>query len=217
MEEAAMTRSQFACLLALAATAVMAPHANAQVKTAQPVAMSSGAMELRNAMRELWADHVVWTRNYIVAAVAGDPSATSALNRLMQNQTDLGAAIAPYYGAEAGTRLTQLLKDHIRIAGEVVAAAKANDKAKLTGANARWHANAADIAKFLSGANPNWKRDDVLHMLNEHLALTTQEATLRLQKKWNQDAAVFDKIFDQAMGMADVLSDGVIRQFPARF
>ena len=178
---------------------------------------SAGALELRQAMRDLWADHVVWTRAYIVAAVSDDPSAPSALARLMRNQEDLGAAIVPYYGAPAGARLTELLKEHIAIAGEVVTAAKANNQANLADADRRWHQNAEDIATFLSGANPNWKRMDLLHMLSEHLALTTREATARLQGNWRDDTATFDRIFDQAMSMADALSDGVIRQFPSRF
>lgn len=189
----------------------------AQVRSAQPAAMSTSALELRQGMRELWSDHVVWTRAYIVAAVAGDPSASSALDRLMRNQEDLGNAIVPYYGAPAGARLTQLLKEHISIAGELVAAARANESAKQQDADRRWHRNAQDIATFLSEANPNWPRADLLHMLNEHLALTTQEATLRLQRKWSEDTAMFDRIFDQAMSMADALSDGVIRQFATRF
>jgi nuclear transport factor 2 (NTF2) superfamily protein len=168
-------------------------------------------------MRDLWADHVVWTRAYIVAAVANDPGASSALERLKRNQEELGGAIAPYYGAAAGTRLTALLKEHISIAGELVAAAKAKDDAKVRDADARWHRNAEDIATFLSDANPNWSRADLVRMLNEHLALTTQEATLRLQQNWREDIATFDRIYDQAMAMADALSSGVIRQFPARF
>jgi len=51
-------------------------------------------------------------------------------------------------------------------------------------------------------------------MLNEHLALTTQEATARLEKNWTADVAAFDKIFDQAMHMADALTDGIVKQFP---
>jgi hypothetical protein len=179
--------------------------------------VSPSALALREGMRELWADHVNWTRSYIVAALSGDPSATSALNRLMKNQEDLGNAIVPYYGAAAGSRLTDLLKDHIRIAGDLVAAAKANDNAKVADADRRWHQNAEDLATFLSGANPNWSRSDLLNMLNEHLALTTSEATLRLQGKWSEDTANFDRIFDQAMMMADALSNGVIRQFASRF
>lgn len=188
-----------------------------RVMAAQPAGMTSSALELRQGMRDLWADHVVWTRAYIVAAVSDDPSASSALDRLMRNQEELGDAIAPYYGAPAGAQLTELLKEHISIAGEVVGAAKARDDAKLKDADARWHRNADEIATFLSNANPNWNRADLVSMLNEHLALTTQEATMRLQQNWREDTATFDRIYDQAMMMADALSEGVIRQFASRF
>ncbi len=33
------------------------------------------ADELRQDMRKLWTDHVVWTREYIIAAVADQPGA----------------------------------------------------------------------------------------------------------------------------------------------
>jgi len=183
---------------------------------------SGGSMDdskgrLSKAMRDLWADHVVWTRNYIIAATSDSPDAQAAAARLLANQEQIGQAIVPYYGQAAGTKLTGLLKDHILIAVDLVAAAKANDQAKLKDADQRWHANAADIATFLSGANPNWPRDAVLTMMNEHLALTTQEATARLKKDWSGDVATFDKIFDQAMMMADALTDGIVKQFPDRF
>jgi hypothetical protein len=174
----------------------------------------SHEIALRQGMRELWADHVVWTRDYIIAATSDNASAQTALSRLMKNQEDIGAAIAPYYGASAGSKLTTLLKDHIRIAGEVVAAAKAGNTTNLQTADRRWHDNAAEIATFLSGANPNWPRAHMQTMLNEHLKLTTEEATHRLHKMWAQDQAAFDKIFDQAMTMADDLSEGILKQFP---
>ena len=178
------------------------------------VRLSDNASALKQGMRKLWGDHVVWTRGYIVAAVADDPSAAAQAARLLKNQEDIGQAIVPYYGAAAGTKLTQLLKDHITIAVDLVAAAKAGDNAKLTAADKRWHDNAADIATFLSGANPNWPRGVLLSMLNDHLRLTTEEAKARLEKRWADDINAFDKIYEQAMMMADALSDGMIKQFP---
>jgi hypothetical protein len=187
----------------------------------QPVASATEAavdeakgLDLRLAMRDLWSDHVVWTRDYIIAAVAGTPDADAAAARLMKNQEDIGKAIVPFYGQEAGTKLTDLLKQHITIAVDVVTAAKANDKAKLTDADKRWHDNATEIATFLSQANPNWQQAMLQDMLNNHLALTTQEATARIQKNWTEDVASFDKIYDQAMEMADGLAAGIVKQFP---
>jgi hypothetical protein len=185
--------------------------------TGMQMAPAGSAMALHQGMRDLWADHVVWTRNYIIAAVDGNPSAQTAATRLLKNQEDIGNAVAPYYGTAAGSKLTDLLKQHILIAVDLVAAAKANDQSKLSDANRRWHDNAAEIATFLSGANPNWSKADLQSMLNQHLSLTTQEATARLQQNWSQDQTTFDQIFDQAMSMADALSSGIIHQFPTRF
>jgi hypothetical protein len=179
--------------------------------------MDNSRTALAKAMRDLWADHVIWTRTYIIAATSDQPDAQAAADRLLMNQDQIGQAIVPYYGQEAGTKLAALLRDHILIAVDLVAAAKANDQARLTAADQRWHVNAADIATFLSAANPNWPRGAVVSMMNEHLALTKQEAVARLNKNWNDDVATFDKIFDQAMMMADALTDGIVKQFPDRF
>jgi hypothetical protein len=185
---------------------------------ATTAAMASPSSEqLHDAMRKLWSDHVFWTRLYIIEAAANNPAAQTTLNRLMRNQEDIGSAIAPYYGTAAGSKLTDLLKQHISIAGDLVAAAKAGDNAKVADANTRWHANADDIATFLSGANPNWPKATVLSMLNQHLALTTQEATQRLHGQYPDDEATFDAVYNEILGMSDALADGIVKQFPSRF
>lgn len=199
------------------ALAFVAVYACATAAMSSATSPSPASLQLHDAMRKLWSDHVVWTRLYIVSAVAGDASAQTAANRLLRNQEDIGNAIVPYYGAAGGTQLTNLLKQHILIAVDLVSAAKAGDQAKVADADRRWHANANDIATFLSGANPNWPKATVLAMLNQHLALTTQEATARIQGRWADDAAAFDSIFTQILGMADALSDGIVKQFPNRF
>src|SRR5437867_2470456 len=77
---------------------------------------------LRTTMRELWMDHVVWTREYIVATLFNLPAdyKKTTADRLFKNQEDIGNAIIPYYGRQAGTQLTKLLKDHITIGTEVI-------------------------------------------------------------------------------------------------
>lgn len=179
--------------------------------------MSPASQQLHDAMRKLWSDHVFWTRLYIVEAASNNPASQTTLNRLMRNQEDIGNAVATYYGAAAGAKLTDLLKQHISIAGELVGAAKAGDNAKVADADRRWHANADDIATFLSGANPNWPKATVLGMLNQHLALTTQEATQRLHGQYAEDDATFDKVYNEIIAMADALSDGIVKQFPSKF
>lgn len=171
----------------------------------------------QDAMRKLWEDHITWTRVFIISAVADLPDKAAATERLLQNQVDIGNAIKPYYGNAAGDKLTTLLKEHITTAAEVVAAAKANDKAKLDDANKRWVANADQIADFLSGANPNWPAADMRKMMREHLDLTTAEAVARIKGDWKADIAAYDRVHEQILHMADMLSDGIVKQHSAKF
>ena len=173
---------------------------------------------LNHAMRKLWEDHTVWTRVFIISAVAGLPDKDAATQRLLQNQVDIGNAIKPYYGGPAGDQLTALLKDHIVIAADVVTAAKANDKPKLDDANKRWLANADQIAAFLSKANPkNWPEGEMRMMMHDHLKLTTNEAVARIQGDWAADIQAFDAVQEQILKMADGLSAGIVKQFPEKF
>ena len=173
---------------------------------------------LHDAMRKLWEDHITWTRIFIISAAADLPDKATATNRLLQNQVDIGNAIKPYYGEDAGNKLTALLKEHITTAAEVVAAAKANDKAKLDDANRRWLANADQIADFLSSANPkSGPRSEMQSMMHEHLNLTTQEAVARLHGDWAGDVKAYDAVHEHILKMADQLAMGIVAQFPDKF
>ena len=172
---------------------------------------------VRIALRKLWSDHVIWTRQYIVAAVAGTPDASAAAERLLRNQDDIGQAIVPYYGEDAGKGLTALLKDHIMIAVELIEAAKAKNDAAFQAQDQRWSDNADQIANFLAGANPNWPAADVKDLLDLHLKLTKGEVVARLTADWAADVKAFDDIFTEAMVIADTLNDGLAAQFPERF
>ena len=180
-------------------------------------AISSQHCSLRTNMRKLWSDHVWWTRDYLITAIADMPDVKAATDRLLKNQEDIGAAIVPYYGNEAGEKLTKLLKEHIIIAVDVVTAAKENNDNKLKEANIRWYANADEISEFLSSANPNWPKDAIQKMMYEHLELTTNEVTARLKKDWVGDVKAFEKVFDEIMMMSDALTNGIVKQFPEKF
>ena len=106
-------------------------------------------------MRKLWTDHVVWTRDYIIAAVDNKPDASAALNRLMKNQDDIGAAVGKYYGAANGQKLTSLLKEHIAQAGDVVKAAKSGDKPALKQASDKWDQNARSSIRRRLRSHPH--------------------------------------------------------------
>jgi hypothetical protein len=153
----------------------------------------------------------------IVAAVGDQPDAQAAAARLMKNQEDIGNAVGTIYGAPAGQQLTTLLKQHISIAVDLIKAAKAGDKAAQQQADSRWQQNGVEIADFLSKANPNWPRATLVDMMKKHLSTTTDEVVARLTKNWDADVRAYDAVYDHILHMADVLSDGIVKQFPERF
>jgi len=182
-----------------------------------PMAKKEGCCELRTAMRRLWEEHIAYTRNYIISAIAGLPDADSVAQRLLKNQDDIGAAIQPYYGDDAGKKLAALLREHILIAADVVKAAVAGKKDELAAQQKRWTGNGKDIAAFLSGANPNWSRKSLEEMLQAHLDLTTGEVVGRLKKDWAADIKAYDDGHEHMLMFADMLAEGIKKQFPAMF
>ena len=172
----------------------------------------------QDAMRRLWSDHVAYTRLFIVSAAAGSADKDATTQRLLQNQTDIGNAVAEFYGRDAGNKLTALLRDHILIAANIVTAAKAGDNAKVTSENQRWRQNATDIAKFLHGANPkHWPEATLQSAMFMHLDQTLNEATHELKGEYAASIKDYDEAMDHMLMVADTLSDGIIAQFPSKF
>lgn len=179
--------------------------------------ISTSSVQLNNALRKLWIDHTIWTRSYIVSALSGLEDQEKVLERLLQNQADIGNAIKPYYGEEAGNRLAELLREHILIAGKVVDAAKSGNQDLLKKYNAEWYKNADDLALFLSKANPNWNNNELKELLYMHLQLVTDQVVTRIKKDWDGEISAYDKGENHIIKLADTLTTGIIKQFPNKF
>jgi hypothetical protein len=169
-------------------------------------------------MRRLWEDHVWWTRLVIVDFAHGLPDRDPTVHRLLVNQVDIGDAVKPFYGQAAGHHLTQLLKTHIRLAAEILVAAKNGDTAAFREAKQAWYRNARRIAGFLHSANPkHWDLSELRTMMRMHLDLTLKEAADYLGGKYRISITDFERVENEILRMADMLSIGIIRQFPAKF
>ena len=203
---------------AAAAAAVLVFAGGTTAGAATPAASSSKAVAFHDAMRKLWEDHGTWTRLVIDSFVAGSPSLKAYETRLLANQTDIGNAIKPYYGAAAGTKLTQLLRGHILGAVVVLQAAKSGNAKALGKAKAAWYRNGNQIADFLSTANPrNWPDPAVRTMMKTHLDQVIQQAVDQLGHKSAASVRDYDVYIDHIMDMADTISGGIVKQFPKRF
>jgi hypothetical protein len=208
---------------ALAAVAVSNGQAHAHGEEAHDhgrhgAVVTPKQLALHDGMRKLWEDHVTWTRLAIISLTTGSPDTQATVGRLLKNQEDIGNAVKPFYGAAAGDQLTSQLKEHILIAADLIAAAQHGDQAGVAQNQVRWEANADQIAATLNSINPHfWKLATMKEELHKHLQLTTAEVLARLHGDWAADVQAYDTVHVHMLHLADLLSDGIIKQFPRRF
>jgi len=185
----------------------------------QPRPMGIGKAEhtLSNHLRMLWEQHVYWTRLVMLSIAFGLPDEQPVTDRLLRNPKDFEAALKIFYGENAAAKFADLFTSHLTIAAELVKAAKAGDSAAADDAEKRWYANADEIAEFLGTANPYWPAQEWKKLLYDHLAMTKAEAVDILTGNYADSIVVLDKIEQQALGMADFMTKGIVRQFPNAF
>ena len=172
-----------------------------------------GQINLMNAIRKLWEEHVKWTRLFVVSALAGLPDLDATTKRLLRNPSDFADVLEIYYGRQKADAFRGLFEEHLKIAANIVDSAKnQNDKA-VEQYSKLWYSNADQIASFLARINPCWTEDEWKKLLHDHLRMTTDEVVARLSGEYTKDTIIFDMIEEQALDMADVMAAGIIRQF----
>ena len=208
-----------AALLLTIAVATVASRTDAQVPTTSKGEVAHPdpiyANDLRVGMRKLWVSNAIWMREYIVNTIGADLSLDAASKRLAKSQDDIGRAFAPFYGAETGSKVTTLLRQHTSLMREMIEASMAKNTAKRTEADKQWRANADSITTLLSTVNPtNWPMATIQPVLVGGMNLTIAETNARLKRDYNADVETFDTILAESLKLADMLSGGIIKQFP---
>lgn len=175
-------------------------------------------LELNSAMKELWNAHMYWTL-ITVDAFFNDPKGLeSKLTRLLQNQQDIGNAIKPFYGEEAGNALAKLLTEHIELAVPVLTAAKDEQEDALNVAVKNWYKNAEEIGDFLATANPkNWSAKETRGAMEMHISHTIAYSVSILKGDYNESFGGFEEALGHMIQLADILTEGIVKQFPKQF
>lgn len=177
--------------------------------------MDDMACDLANYFRMLWEQHVTWTRIAVMAIIHELPETELILQRLLRNPVDFGNALRTFYSDEIAQDFEELFTAHLTIAAELVQAAKAGNTEAAADAEQRWFENASQIAEFLGSINPNWSTEDWNAMLNEHLELLQANVMNMLQQNYEESINGYDDVEAQALEMADMMAEGISKQFPA--
>lgn len=170
------------------------------------------------ALRDLWVGHVFWVRNVVVATFAGNqPAAAAAEQEVVANAKQIAAAIEPYYGKDAPERLFGLLAGHYGAVKQHLEATLAGSKGKQDAACKSLSSNATEIARFLSGANPNLPFDTLNGLLLAHGGHHVQQIQQVQSKQYAQEAQTWEAMKRHMYVIADALAGAIAKQFPKRF
>ncbi|HJT97824.1 MAG TPA: hypothetical protein VJ696_05870 [Rhodanobacteraceae bacterium] len=205
-----------ACALTLAAAAAV-PFTATPAFAAPAAAAAPASPKLHATMRELWQGHAETTRDYAMAVKAGDAAAQKkATDAVVANAKKIADAVGSFYGDAAGKQTLELLAGHWGGVKALTDAQKAGDAAGVSKAMQDLSANADEIAKFFSGANPNLPESAVKGLFVTHAA-HHQQLTGEIMKG---DKAAADKTWAAMQAhmntIGDAFSDGIAKQFPAK-
>lgn len=195
------------------------PYVLAKEKTKGPaVPQTPQTQELKLTLRELWAGHIFWVRNVVLSTRYGDPEAAKvAEDQVVKNAMDIAGSISPYYGKEASDKLFSLLAGHYGAIKEYMNASFAGNKVARDTAVEMLKKNADDIAAFLSSANPNLKKETLLSALVAHGGHHIAQIEAIASKDFASEAKTWPAMKAHVYVIADVLADGLAKQFPMKF
>jgi hypothetical protein len=181
---------------------------------AQASATPPSAAELQSALRDLWMGHIFWVRNVVVMTRLGSAAAAKvAEGQVVQNARDIANAISPYYGQAAGDKLFGLLAAHYGAIKDYMNASFAGKKPAKAAASDKLDANADMIAEFLSSANPNWPKDVLVDALRAHAAHHVMQIDALAANNYQAEADSWNEMKSHIYTIADVLAQGVEKQF----
>jgi hypothetical protein len=174
--------------------------------------------DLRAGLNTILQEHVYLAAAATGAALGGrQPEFEGAAATLDQNSVALSKAIGSVYGADAETALLALWRKHIGFVVDYTTGVATKDKARQDKAVNDLLGYAGDFGAFINSANPNLPKDVVAGLVKTHIV--TLKDVIDAQAMGNPKLA-FAKEREAAAHMkmiADLLADGIAKQFPKRY
>jgi hypothetical protein len=194
-----------------------------------PVVINERTLVFRMDSRTLWTRYSLGMINFSVSSFGNMPSTPAVERNLSRNAAAVGDFFIPYYGITAGTKIGTLLSVLLINGTRVVEAVK-NKQTDLAVYKEIWNRQIDDLAGFLNELNPNHYPKVLLVEMFTNLAdFWTEDFVARFNNDFASDAIALDNILKVSVSglpnhstkgyssLADILSRGLISQFPLAF
>jgi hypothetical protein len=192
------------------------------------VVINEKTLVFRMNSRTLWTKYALGLVNYVVSDVANLTTTPSVEERLTKSATLIGDFFIPYYGIRAGSEIGKLLTDIFENGVQAVAALKKDED--IVPLQIKWAEQTKALAELFNKLNPSQYPVLLLaEMLEALTKLWTDNIKARITKNVILNAESIDGINKLVItgianhvnkgyqSLADVLSRGVIAQYPLSF
>ena len=194
-----------------------------------PAVMTEQTMTFRMDSRTLWTRYALGMVNYSVSDFGNLASTNNIKNSMARNAAGIGTFFTPYYGYTSGSKISSLL-DALCINGIKVVEAIKSGKTDIDVYMDIWDKQSRSLAEYFNKINPNNYPTDLLaEMFTTLTKYWADDFLARYNEDFAADAVALDNILkvgvtgvpDHARAgyssIADILSRGIIAQFPLSF
>jgi hypothetical protein len=193
-----------------------------------PQVINERTLIFRMDSRTLWTRYALGMINFSVSDFGNLDSTPNVKNNLSRNAAAVGTYFVPYYGITAGTKISGLLDVILKNGVKVVEAIKNNRDTSVY--KDIWTQQTRALAEYLNELNPSQYPTDLINeMLTNLTDFWVADFEARYAGDFAADAVALDNILKVAVSgipdhankgyssIADILSRGIIAQFPLSF
>ncbi len=177
----------------------------------------SPASSLRVGLGRSFGEHAVLTMEAMRSRLTSSADGSVVSTALDGNRADLASWVAQIYGAPAGTAFDALWKTHVRAYLDYVDAVATKDAGAKQKAVDALLAGQHDLAKFLSGANPNLTEAALESVLAEHLRNLTGQVDAYASADYPKTYTIVRSAYSHMFMLGDALATAIAQQFPKEF
>ncbi len=176
------------------------------------------AADLKAVLRDLWSGHNFWLRNIALDNTTNNRKALEhAEKSVTANARQIAKVFAPFYGEAASEQLFALLVKHSGAIKAYSEATVAGNKSRQDAAKADYASNTDEIAAFFSGSNRYLPKDTVRSLFAAHGAHQFELIKELQEEDYGHEAETWQAMEQHGHAIADTLTAGLEKQFPAKF
>jgi hypothetical protein len=192
------------------------------------VVINERTLVFRMDSRTHWTRYALGMINYSVSFLGKLDSTPAVERNLSRNAGMVGDYFIPYYGMTSGSKISSLLTVILINGTKVVQALDA--KKDINAYNIIWEKQIYEFASYLNSLNPSqYPKDLIIEMFVNLTKFWVEDFIARIEGDFASDSIALDNILKVAVigipnhvnrgysSIADIMSRGIIAQFPTLF